>query len=205
MYKDCGWSGGKAGDKQKGNNEQWLCNVVIFLMVTSWFLCSCWLFNSMFSFKVFSDSTWDMLRLKTGNFWRYTFVLSYVWFCFKISMIQITCSFFLATFLNFQISFKNTNGLMQVTFNWLNFFCISSIAFFKSSLSFWYIDWTFLTSFTWTKRWKSPSWRSSTWTSPAPPRWSPSSATTSCSLFGEPAPCLCSQLAGCCSTRWCLV
>ena len=94
MYKDCGWSGGKAGDKQKGNNEQWLCNVVIFLMVTSWFLCFCWLFNSMFSFKVFSDSTWDMLRLKTGNFWRYTFVLSYVWFCFKISMIQITCSFF---------------------------------------------------------------------------------------------------------------
>ena len=93
----------------------------------------------------------------------------------------------------------------QLTFNWLNFFCISSIAFFKSSLSFWYIDCTFLTSFTWTKRWTSPSWRSSTWTSPAPPRWSPSSATTSCSLFGEPAPCLCSQLVGCCSTRWCQV
>ena len=59
---------------------------------------------------------------------------------------------FFVTFLNFQISVKTTKGLMQLAFNWLNFFCISSIAFFKSSLSFWYIDWTFLTSFTWTKR-----------------------------------------------------
>ena len=171
-------------------------------MVTSWFLCSCWLFNSMFSFKVFSESTWDMLRFKTRYFWRYTFVLSYsIYFCFKISIIHITCFLLLLPLSIFKFLWR-----MQLTFNWLNFFCISSIAIFKSSLSFWYIDWTFLTSFTWTKRWTLNWfwWRSSTWTSPAPPRRSPFSAPTSCFLFGEPAPCLCSQLAGCCSTRWCI-
>ena len=188
-----------------------MCNAFTRMVLSSWWSppgfsapvdCSTRCFLSRFSPNQ-PETWWDLKQ----EYLKVYFCSLVCLFLFQNMNDSNYMLFFIVTFLNFHISVKNTNGLMQLTFNWLNFFCISSIAFFKSSLSFWYIDWTFLTSFTWTKRWTLNWfwWRSSTWTSPAPLRRSPFSAPTSCFLFGEPAPCLCSQLAGCCSTRWCLV